>query len=114
MRRIYQLVIAFGCLATCAVAQPEQNIPVSVFGWGKESCTAWLSSPTTFAGGGNWVFGYWSARNERNESNHQVGNPADGNAILNAVREVCAAEPTIPLISAVNRAYSKMEEASRI
>lgn len=91
---------------TLAASQPPAIPPystITVFGAGNWSCARWLSDESE---GTTWVLGMWSGLNYAYGA--EVGRTTDDYGIIGAVELECRADPSTPLVNAVQKAYRKL------
>jgi hypothetical protein len=81
------------------------------FGIGISKCQEWQTDPTMEAQAINWVLGYWSGRNNFNTGNSYVGTTMSAYEIVDRVRALCKANPSISINSAVSTVYNETESA---
>lgn len=79
----------------------------------KISCATWLSSSEFENTYSFWIGGYWSGMNFKNPKNHIVGRSTDKEGIIEEVKLVCRAEPSVRVMEAVTRVYLRMEREGR-
>ena len=103
-------------LAMLAAHPAPQKLPESVtlsYGIGRDSCAHWLGVPGEDRDGVNWLFGYWTALNFLNPNTHLVGAKAGPSGVVDEVRKLCQAQPSMPLQSAVGGVYGQMLRAGK-
>ena len=98
-------------LAVLAGAVTPDAAPVDVMtaGFGAQSsCASWSRDRSQ---GSIWILGYWSGRNV--EGQKGVGLTTDADGILDEVRLICKAEPSRPMIDAVDEVYKRLLDDGR-
>jgi hypothetical protein len=84
-------------------------VEVMTAGFGAQSsCASWSKDRSQ---GSIWILGYWSGRNV--EGANGVGSTTDADGILEEVRLICKAEPSRPMIDAVDEVYKRLLDDGR-
>lgn len=80
--------------------------------FGTMSCATWNSNRSTAEVEGRaFILGFWSGRNSA--LGLSVGETAGTDGIVEEVRLLCRAEPSLPLASATLRTYDRLRLAAR-
>lgn len=101
------VMLAFLVGVTSPVAREPVEVMTAGFG-AQSSCAAWSKDDSQ---GSIWLLGYWSGRNV--EAQKAVGSTTDADGILDEVRLICEAEPSLPMASAVARVYATLAKDGR-
>lgn len=81
-------------------------------GFGQMSCATWNSGRSTSdAEGRAYILGWWTGRNSGLTA--EVGHTTDGAGIIEEVRLVCRAEPSLGLGAATFRVWETMRASGR-
>lgn len=78
---------------------------------GGESCAASQQSADTIRDENIWIEGYWSGRNA--ETGSLVGSTTDALGVIGEVKLLCAANPSMIVLEAVDRVYTRMKAAHK-
>src|SRR4249919_3531414 len=95
------MVGAVICSPSLAFAQDT----VLYFG-GVQSCAVWQSSPRNQLAGQTWILGFFSAYNYAHAQ--RVGQSTNASGIIDEVKKICAAQPTMHLREATKEAYGNI------
>jgi hypothetical protein len=90
------------------VALAAEPVEVTTAGFGRSSCASWKEDE---AAGTNWLLGYWTGRNI--EGLRKVGTSTDGNGIIEEVRLICNAQPSLRLMDATTQVYQRFMSEGR-
>jgi hypothetical protein len=108
MSRSWAIAIGMICLAGSRAA--AQDVDTLSLGIGTRSCAVWQSSAALTNQGNAWIYGFWTAMNFANASNHHVGAHTDGLGILAEVKKTCDQSPSELLNQAALYTYRAMED----
>jgi len=100
----------FYILAAPAKAEPPPRVFTIGFG-SSSTCAEWLHEGLTQ--GSNWILGYWSGRNAENGVSHEVGSTIDDDGIIEEMKHVCKAEPSLRVTDAVDKVYERFLKENR-
>ena len=107
-RRLSRALMAGAVICSPSLAFAQDT--VLYFG-GVQSCAVWQSSPRNQLAGQTWILGFFSGHNYA--SAQRVGQSTD--AIIDEVKKICTARPTMRLREATAEAYGNIwdSEAKR-
>ena len=102
-RRLSRALMA-GAVICCPSLAFAQDT-VLYFG-GVQSCAVWQSSPRNQLAGQNWILGFFSGHNYA--SAQRVGQATNASEIIDEVKKICTAQPTMRLRDATKEAYGNI------
>src|SRR5262245_42797117 len=73
---------------------------------GVQSCEVWRSSPRNQLVVQAWILGFFSGHNYA--SAHRVGQSTDASGIIDEIKKICTARPTMRLREATAEAYGNI------
>jgi hypothetical protein len=108
-RKVMMGIILALFIFPASAAPQDGEFHSQIFGLGRLSCSTWKLDYTSQ--GSSWILGYWTGRNFQNSAHHMVGENAKSVGILNQITRYCAANPSTPLIQAINSVYGDFEKS---
>jgi hypothetical protein len=109
-RRLSGALMAGAVICSPSLAFAQDT--VLYFG-GVQSCAVWQSSPRNQLVVQAWILGFFSGHNFA--SAHRVGQSTDASGIIDEIKKICTARPTMRLREATAEAYGNIwdREAKR-
>ena len=102
-RRLSRALMAGALICSPSLAFAQDTV---LFFGGVQSCTVWQSSPRNQLAGQTWILGFFSGYNYAHAQ--RVGQSTNASGIIDEVKKISAAQPTMRLREATKEAYGNI------